>query len=64
MRRTQSRLSTFHESAPVLRVLLRATANGHSQWLRVPPPVTERSVQIAPPAATVASQPLGIVAPK
>lgn len=53
---TSDQLAHFQPGAAVLR----ATANGRSQWLRVPPPViSERVVRIAPPGTTVASQPLG-----
>jgi hypothetical protein len=45
--------------------VLRATANGRSQWLRIPPPViAERSVEIAPRLETVASKPLGGALPE
>jgi hypothetical protein len=50
---TSEQLAHFRPGAARLRV----TANGRSQWLRVPPPVIrERAVEIGATAAAIASQ--------
>jgi hypothetical protein len=54
---TSERLARFQPGPAILR----ATANGRSQWLRVPPPVVaERSVDMPTVATSVASKPLGV----
>ena len=50
---TSGQLARFHTGSARLRV----TANGRSQWLRVPPPVvTEHVVEIAETTGAIASQ--------